>query len=276
MDGHTHILVRAALCLAALSALAACSVKEDRTECPVYVTVLTDRFVQQGLNDGMLSFAGTQPVAREEVSFLSLLRRGYVQPCPREFARVAVLSGLENYMMADEVVHTVPGMQAGLVWAYGETFSAYADAYEVDAEPHKQYCLVRFLFDDSPVAPPGYEWRFRIKAACSGMNIYTLEPLEGEYSSVVGPNAVGEWYGVIPRQKSNNMVMEVFLPDAGSEKTGRTDYVIDLGAKFAEQGYDWTAEDLRDVEVKVGFTSATVTVNILDWEGDDGYDNIEI
>ena len=93
---------------------------------------------------------------------------------------------------------------------------------------------------------------------------------------MVGPNAVGEWYGVIPRQKRNNMQMEIFLPDAGGGKTGRTDYTIDLGAKFAEMGYDWTAEDLRDVEVKVGFTSATVTVNVLDWEGDDGYSNIEI
>ena len=92
----------------------------------------------------------------------------------------------------------------------------------------------------------------------------------------MAPNAVGEWYGVIPRQKTNNMQMDIFLPDAGSATSGRTDYVIDLGAKFAELGYDWTAEDLRDVSVKVGFTSATVTVSVLDWEGDDGYKNIEI
>lgn len=276
MDGKRTIRICAALFLAALSAVAACSVKEDRTECPVYVTVLTDRFVQQGLGEGMLSFAGARHIGREEVNFLSLLRRGYVQPCPRDYARVAVVSGLENYMIADEVVHVVPGMQAGLVWAYGESFSAYSDEYLVDAEPHKQYCLVKFLFDDSSVAPPDYVWRFRIRAECSGMNLYTLEPLEGDYSTVVGPNAVGEWYGVIPRQKTNNMQMDIFLPDAGSATSGRTDYVIDLGAKFAELGYDWTAEDLRDVSVKVGFTSATVTVSVLDWEGDDGYKNIEI
>ena len=276
MDGHNKILFRAALWVAALSAVAACSVKEDRTECPVYVTVLTDRFVQLGLNEGMLSFAGARHIGREEVSFLSLLRRGYVQPCPRDYARVSVVSGLENYMIADEVVHTVPGMQAGLVWAYGESFSAYSDEYQVDAVPHKQYCLVKFLFDDSPVAPDGYDWRFRIRADCSGMNLYTLEPLEGDYEAVVGPNAVGEWYGVIPRQKANNMQMDIFLPDSDSARTGRTDYVVDLGGKFAELGYDWTAEDLRDVEVKVGFSSATVTVSVLDWEGDDAYKNIEI
>ena len=35
------------LLLAVAGAVAlACSVKEDRTECPVYVTVLTDRFAQ--------------------------------------------------------------------------------------------------------------------------------------------------------------------------------------------------------------------------------------
>jgi hypothetical protein len=54
------------------------------------------------------------------------------------------------------------------------------------------------------------------------------------------------------------------------------DYVIDLGAKFEAMDYDWTAEDLRDVSVKVGFTSAGITVSVEEWEGDNTYENIEI
>ena len=108
------------------------------------------------------------------------------------------------------------------------------------------------------------------------MDLYTLEPLEGPYSAVVGPNALGEWYGVLPRQKSNNMLLELFLPDEGSTTEGRTDYLIDLGKAFEEQGYDWTLEDLKDIEVRVGFTSAEVTLTVRDWEGDDQYRNVEI
>ena len=254
----------------------ACSVKEDRIECPVYVTVLTDQFVIRGMNEGKVSFSSSHVIDREDISFLTFLRDGYRQACPREFARVAIFSGAENYTLTEESMMVLPGRQAGLLWAYGESFSANSDEYVVDAEPHKQYCLVQFLFDQSVTAPPDYNWRFRIKAACSGMDIYTLEPLEGEYSCCVGPNAVGAWYGVIPRQKANDLLLEVFLPDTDNEQEGRVDYVIDLGKKFEALGYDWTAEDLRDVSVSVGFASMGVTVSVQDWEGDDSYKNIEI
>lgn len=254
----------------------ACSVKEDRLECPVYVTVLTDQFVIRGMNEGKVCFSSSHVIDREDISFLSFLRDGYRKACPREYARAAVFSGAENYTLTEDVLRVIPGQQAGLLWAYGETFSANADEYVIEAEPHKQYCLVQFLFNDLTTAPDGYPWRFRIKAACSGMNIYTLEPLEGEYSCPVGPNAVGAWYGVIPRQKANELLLEVYLPDADNELEGQADYVIDLGRKFESIGYDWTAEDLRDVSVSVGFASVGMTVSVQDWEGDDSYKNIEI
>ncbi len=276
MTAYGHIILRIALLAAVLPGAAACSVKEDRTECPVYVTVLTDRFVQRGLNEGTLSFASDRPIRQEAVNFLSLLHRGYTQPCPREYARAAVIAGLENATVSDGRLTVGPGEQADLIWAYAETFSVNADAYRIDAEPHKQYCLVKFTFDGSSTAPPDYPWRFRIKAECAGMDIYTLAPLPGPYSALVGPNALGEWYGVLPRQLSNNMLLEVFVPEAEGSAEGRTEYVIDLGKAFEAQGYDWTLEDLKDIEVQVGFIEADLTVTVHEWERSDSYGVIEI
>ena len=276
MTANGHIILRFALLTAALSGAAACSVKEDRAECPVYVTVLTDRFVQRGLSEGTLSFASDRPIRREAVNFLSLLDRGYTQPCPREYARVSVLSGVENGTFSDETLTYGPGLQADLIWAYAETFSVDADAYRIMAEPHKQYCLVKFTFDGSSTAPPDYVWRFRLKAECAGMDLYTLEPVTGFYSAIVGPNALGEWYGVLPRQRSNNMQLEIFLPEEGSTTAGRTDYIVDLGRAFEEKGCDWTLEDLKDIEVQVGFVNATVRVTVSDWDSEGGNWHVEI
>lgn len=262
----------AALLLGAVS----CSVKEVRDECPVWVTVLTDRFVQKCLDEGMMSFHGVELVNREDVNFLSIIGKGFVQPVPRDFARAAVLSGIENERFSDTNMFVPYGRQAGLVWWYGETFSVNADEYVIDAVPHKEYCLVQFMFDTSPRAPEDYKWRFRMKADCSGMNIYTAEPLEGDYCCTVGPNAVGEWYGVLPRQKSNNMILEIFEPYDGSETEGRTEYTIDLGARFAEQHYDWSKEDLDDIRVKVGFAAATIQIEVVDYVGDDTYKDVHI
>ena len=254
----------------------ACSVKEDRAECPVYVTVLTDRFLQRGLDTGTLSFAAVRLIGRETIGFLSYIRNGYVQACPRDYARVSVLSGADPAWLTDDALVIPQGREAGLVWAYGTAFSANADEYVVDAEPHKQYCLVRFLFDGSPTAPEGYPWRFRLRAECAGMDLYTLEPLPGDYAEPVGPNGVGEWFGVLPRQRTNNMKLEVYLPDPDSPSAGQTEYVVDLGRAFAEQGYDWSLADLKDIEVQVGFTSAEVTLDVREWEHDDHYLDIEI
>ena len=259
-----------------LSGAASCSVKEIRDDCPVYVTVLTDRFVGRGLDDGTLSFDSLELEKREDVSFRSVIGKGYVQPLSREYARGGVVSGAEHEIFTESALHTPYGRQAGLIWAYGASFSAHADEYVVDAEPHKQYCLVQFLFDESPVAPADYKWRFRIKAECNGLDVYTLTPLDGDYCCPVGPNAVGEWYGVIPRQKRSNMILEIFNPEAGSETEGPTEYVIDLGGCFEDIAYDWSREDLSDIAVKVGFTSAGIHIEIEDWIGDDRYSHVEI
>ena len=267
---------RGLLTFAVLAGCMGCTVKEDRMECPAYVTVLTDRFAQRGLQDGTVSFSADRLLIRDEINFLSYLRDGYEQACPRDYACAAVLSGVENSRLSEDRLFVPPGRQADLIWAFGTAFSAETDSYVLDAVPHKQYCLVKFLFDDAPTAPGDYPWRFRLLADCSGMNIYTLEPVEGTYRSVVGPNAVGEWYGVLPRQKTNNMRLEVFLPDEEDPDEGRTDYVLDLGKAFEKQGYDWGQEDLKDIAVKVGFSEAGICLTVQEWEGDDQYHEIEI
>ncbi|MCR4860938.1 MAG: hypothetical protein K5910_09795, partial [Bacteroidales bacterium] len=116
----------------------------------------------------------------------------------------------------------------------------------------------------------------RLLADCSGLDLYKLQAIPGIYSSVVEPNAVGEWYVVLPRQQGNTMKLEVFLPDAQDPAGGSTEYVIDLGAAFEKQGYDWHAEDLRDIEIQVGFAQVGVTLTVREWEHDDQYHEVEI
>ncbi len=254
----------------------ACSVKEDRSECPVYVTVLTDRFLQQGMDEGIISFSGAELIRQEQISFISYIRDGYEQACPRRHARAAVIAGAENSQLSGETLTVPQGRASGLVWAYSTSFSADCDEYVVDAVPHKQHCRIRFLFDESTQAPDDYPWRFRLRAECAGFNIYTLSPVEGPYVATVGPDAMGEWIGVLPRQKTNNMLLELYIPDGENPDTGRTDYVLDLGEAFERQGYDWRAEDLRDIEVQVGYSQTEVSMTIREWEGDDSYSDIEI
>ncbi len=271
-----HLSAVCSALLASVLLLSSCSVKENRFECPVYVTVLTDRFMAKGLESGTVSFSAGSLIKREDISYIDYAGKGYTQPCPRDMARAALVTGSANGKFDEDVLYWPAGRAADRTWSYGEIFSVNADEYVIDAVPHKQYCLIKFMFDDSPVAPPDYYWRFRIRAQYNGLNVYTSEPVEGDYVCPVGPNNIGEWYGVLPRQKENNMKMDIIVPYSDNEKDGRVDFVLDLGKAFEEAGYDWTEADLKDIMVKVGFTSADVNVSIEDWHGDETYGGIDI
>ena len=111
----------------------ACSVKEDRFECPVYVTVLTDQFVIRGMNEGKVSFSSSHVIDREDISFLSFLRDGYRQACPREYARAAVFSGAENYTLVEEAMQVIPGP------------SAVISALAISGQDTTRFCFEGFL-----------------------------------------------------------------------------------------------------------------------------------
>lgn len=270
-----HRLWVSVLVLGGAIAAAGCSVKEDRSFCPVYVTVLVDRFVQQGFNDGSVSFSSGSVLKREETSFLSHLRDGCTWPCPRSLAGTAVVSGIVNGIFSGDTLLFRKGLEADPVWSYGESFSVDDDDYTVDAVPHKQYCKLKFVMDGAESSGK-YPWRFRVKAGCNGINLVTSEPVKGEYQTIVGPNALGEWYTIVPRQSGNRLLVEIFLPDGDSHSQGRLEYVFDLGAVFEKASYDWTAPDLKDMEVRVDFSSADLKIEVIDWEGDDSYGDFVI
>lgn len=243
-----------------------CSVKEIRTDCPVYVSVLLDRFLQNELSEGMVIFSDADKYHSELINFFPYKGIGYEYPVNRHLARTTVLSGMDYEVFTEETVTVPYGKQCGLLWGFTQTFSAEQDLFTVDAVPHKQYCMVRFTFDNGSFkAPSPYPWHFRIFAECNGLNLFTMQPVEGAYCCPVGPNAVGEFTGVIPRQKENKLTMEIFVPNEDSDIEGVTEYTIDLGARFAKLGYDWTQEDLGDVSIKVGFASGTVDVDVVEW-----------
>lgn len=248
-----------------LAGAVACSVKEFREECPVYVVVLVNHFLEQGLDDGYVMFHETELINREQIRFEQYAKDGYVWPCSRDGARAAVISGVENEQFIGSCIRVPYGMQAGLIWSYGESFEQHCDEYVISAVPHKQYCMVKFLFGTDSVNPPNYPWRFRITAECNGLDVYTSEPQEGEYCCVVGPNARNEWYGVIPRQKENRLLMEIFVPNEDDALHGDVVYTIDLGKRFEQKGYDWTKQDLGDISIRVGFNSSDIDIVVEDW-----------
>ena len=42
------------------------------------------------------------------------------------------------------------------------------------------------------------------------------------------------------------------------------------GEYIVESGYDWSKEDLEDVDVEIDYASSSITVDVADWSGSFG------
>ena len=266
--------------LAAFSALLpaciCCSVKEDRGECPCYVTMDVCKFTDMGFSDATVSYSSSERVlSSEELNLLDYMEEGYTRSVPRRLMRASAVSGLEHSSISSDILSVRKGLSADPVMAYAETFSPESDAYSLKATPHKQYCCISFLFRNRG---PEYEYPylFRIKASCNGLDLYTLKPVEGEYETVVEPNSLGEYGAILPRQNGGTVLLEIFDPYEGSRTEGELLYTINLQRLLDDAGYDWTRTDLDDVSLSVDFSLADVSIEICEWEGDDNYSDIMI
>lgn len=272
---RTRLTTIASAVLAVLLA-GSCSVKEDRTGCPSWVTVNLDEFVVLGETEATLSFASSgKTIARSTVNILPYYGGGFVQTVPRASVKVSVVAGIDNSAIEGDTVRVVKGRTADPLLMSSLTCHPMVDEYPVKAMPHKQYCRVDFVF---PHLSSGFDYpfRFRIRTLWSGLDIYSFEPRAGEYEAVVGPNHLGEFFTFLTRQGEGPMTLEVFEPDAGSETEGEVQKTIDLGALLDAAGYDWSKEDLDDVALTVDFSRADVGIRVIEWERDDSYSEVEI
>lgn len=260
--------------LAALT-LCSCSVKEDRSVCPVFVTLRVDEFVHKGLSEGAVIFGKGEDSYRKKLSFLPIMDDGLTYPCSRSSSAVAVVSGLDKSQYRGDVLCVPIGCEADPLWTYGELFVADADDYIVKAVPYKQYCKIRFTIRGLSDMLD-YPWRYRIKAGCNGLNLLSSQAVEGAFETVVYPDTTNEWYVLLPRQKDSDITLELFLPDGLSDRHGELQYSFSLKSAFEGSGYDWSAKSLEDIAIAVDYTRGEVSVSIDDWEKDDSYSNEQI
>lgn len=267
----------AALAAAILLTGVSCTVKEDRSGCPSYVTVNVDEFIRKGFSEGTVTVRTVRIAEQPALNLLEYLGDGYTTSVPRAPACVSVVSGLDRCAPREGggLLAAPDGVPFDPVWAYSEEFIPEGDDYLVKALPHKQYCAVHFRLEDVE-DPLAYPFVFRLRAATRGMDILTLAPAGDGYVTTVRPNVLGEFTGILPRQADNNMLLDVVLPDSDPDGEGEVYYTVDLGKKFAQKGYDWTKVDLDDIEVTVNFACADVEVRIIGWDRDDSYTDVVI
>ena len=220
-----------------LVALVSCSVKEDRGDCPCYLTVDAERTVSV---DGWF---GTTSLFNVNGGFVD-------RQVPRGIVDIVASHGRfsipEGQQMDSLFARRIP------VDTDGE--SAYARVTLC-----KNFATIELDFKDEDDGRTDYD--LLATGTISGVDARSLNPEEGSFSFVPEPNTDGRGYAFrVPRQKDETLKLLL-------SKDGNIVETIDLGYLVAKTGFDWKAESLGDIAILCDLPAHTFTITVKDWDG---------
>lgn len=287
--------------MAGMLFLSSCSIKEDRDRCPCWMTVdLSDvaesRWKSPEVQSSIDYHSVTKSLkSRSNVAENILLRlRGNSDEDEVDYSyqvtesvRVDVVAleyevprgavGVSVIGMPDRVGHDViagydgdeiripVGEQMDSLYGYFRMFYTRCESVLCDVELHKEFCTVSFTLGEDGYSSP---YRIEVWGNVAGVSAWDLMPVLGEFR--YAPMQKNGVYQVrVPRQVDNSLELVMLeIPDQVGYDGERV--VVDrlpLGEYIARSGYDWTAEDLDDVNVALDLEMQQVMITVSGWDG---------
>ena len=285
--------------MAGMLFLSSCSIKEDRDRCPCWMTVdLSDVAESRWKSPEVQSNIEHQdvtksPESRSNVAENVLLRlRGNSDEDAVEYEyqmteAVRADAGTLEYEVprgsvgvsavafsrrgtgragndGDEIRVPV-GEQMDSLYGFFKMYHTRCESVLCDVDLHKEFCTVSFTLGKDGYTSP---YDIEVWGNVAGVTAWDLMPVLGEFR--YAPMQENGVYQVrVPRQEDNSLELVMLeMPDQVEHDGERV--VVDrlrLGEYIARSGYDWTAEDLDDVNVALDLEMQQVMITVSGWDG---------
>ena len=181
---------------------------------------------------------------------------------------------LQSGNYGDEIRVPV-GEQMDSLYGFFKMYHTRCESILCDVDLHKEFCTVSFTLGDEGYSSP---YDIEVWGNVVGVSAWDLMPVKGDFRyAPVQKNGV---YQVrVPRQEDNSLeLVMVEMPDqvghdgrfpVGAGDDGERAVVdrLPLGEYIARSGYDWTAEDLADVNVALDLEMQQVMITVSGWDG---------
>lgn len=253
--------------IVAVLLLACCSVKEERSGCPCLLNLDLDEVIAEGRFSEAVATVGPsseRPVGQETIEVEPYRGVGYEITVPRRSMMTSVVCGNAPSSVIGSCVDA--GTSPVMAFAEKVNLDSETERAQVLVRLHKQYCRMTLVLEGYS-AGADFPFVIDLKAQTRSIDLYGLEPCGDPLEETLPENLVIN----IPRQNPS-APLSLVLKDL----TGEVQYEMDLGAKLAAAGYDWTDEDLSDVSVTLDYSHLQCSVTVLDWEDDSQYRQIDI
>ena len=185
--------------------------------------------------------------------------------------KAAGYDGKSAWYDGDEIRVPV-GEQMDSLYGFFKMYHTRCESVLCDVELHKEFCTVSFTLGEDGYTSP---YDIEVWGNVTGVSAWDLMPVLGEFR--YAPMQKNGVYQVrVPRQVDNSLELVMLeIPDQvgyDGERAGddgeRT--VVDrlpLGEYIARSGYDWTAENLADVNVALDLEMQQVMITVSGWDG---------
>lgn len=233
--------------------LSACSIKEDRTDCP---SVLVLDLSEVEFDSLKVSVEAVGGYLYKDVVYRSDYGEPYCINVPRGNLLFGAYSG-----DVDAINYSLPGLVIPLG---NECFSVHMDnsSLEVDGEVfykkvelHKNYTCVSFnlLHEGVPSA-------FNIRLLGS-INGYSADgnPQMGIFSVDTSLDERGRAAVRVPRQIDGSLELVIMNDDKMLRKFAIGEYIL-------QSGFNWEALNLDDIEVDIDYSLTMITLKIAQWQ----------
>lgn len=231
-----------------LGSCLSCSIKEDREICPCFLTVV--RPDSGAGSQGEVSWC----LAAGDYRLEGEIEEGEKQICdievPRTVIRLIAVSGISGGFYDNSGFRIEEGESFPPVYYYKTDLDARCNSLRDTIRLHKNYCVVRILGDI-----PG-SFTYMLYGTACGFD-WDGNPLSGVFRSEFIQDETG-FCCRVPRQDDSSLRLELY-------KAGVLMRSFPIGDIIAESGFDWAAEDLEDIEIRLDYQETGVNCSVNGW-----------
>jgi len=240
--------------LMAIGTLGSCSVKEDRTLCPSFLTVDCRE---------ASSLGGLSPIEvrgwEEKTVIDSTIPNGEDDEyrVPKGMVDLSAISreGAAKGEVSGSFYTVSAGRQMDSVYAYCSTVDCTGETAYDKVVLHKQFATVYMILSDK-----GADFSIKISGDYSGFDLLDLSAREGAFyfEPVLSD---GEFVFRVPRQKSATLSGALYI-------RGELYDTLEIGKAIEESGYRWDTSDLQDIYLKIDVSTGTYIISINSWDAE--------
>ena len=245
---------------AALLGAASCSIKEDRTPCPCWLSIDFSRCSQKTVT---VSAWTDSELFNDRIAVQDYPdAESYEKTVPKGYVSTSVISG-EREMKRSGAHLTIPlGHDADSIYAHAASVECLGEFAKDTAELHKQFARV-FMNVEVPQGH-AYPYTFSAVSDVCGMDMRDLSPVDGEFKVDLQLDKDNICMFCLLRQKEDGGSLRLLIQDRGEIIE-----TIPLAQWIEKMGYSWIRKDLEDIYIGVDYAKAEVSISVNGW--DDGY-----